>query len=46
VHPLWIAGAVAIVLYLVIRRRHHGKLTLGVAALAAAGALLIGFGVI
>ena len=46
VHPLWIAGAVALVLYLVVRRRHHGKLTLGVGALAAAGALLIGFGVI
>ncbi len=45
-HPLWIAGAVALVVYLVVRRRHHGKLTLGVGALAAAGALLIGFGVI
>ena len=45
-HPLWIAGAVALILYLVVRRRHHGKLTLGVGALAAAGALLIGFGVI
>ena len=44
--PIWIAGAVAIVVYLVVRRRHHGKLTLIVGALAAAGALLIGLGVI
>jgi membrane protein DedA with SNARE-associated domain/membrane-associated phospholipid phosphatase len=46
VHPAWIAGAVAIALYLVVRRRHHGKVILVAGALAAAGALLIGLGVI
>ena len=44
--PVWIAGAVALALYLVVRRRHHGRVTLVAGALAAAGAGLIGFGVI
>jgi membrane protein DedA with SNARE-associated domain/membrane-associated phospholipid phosphatase len=44
--PVWIAGAVALALYLVLRRRAHGRATLAVGALAAAGAALIGFGVI
>jgi membrane protein DedA with SNARE-associated domain/membrane-associated phospholipid phosphatase len=46
VRPAWIAGAVALALYLVIRRRAHGRATLAVGGLAAAGALLIGLGVI
>jgi membrane protein DedA with SNARE-associated domain/membrane-associated phospholipid phosphatase len=46
VHPGWLAGGVALALYLVVRRRAHGRATLAVGALAAAGALLIGFGVI
>lgn len=44
--PAWIAGAVALALYLVLRRRAHGKVTLVVGGLAAAGALLIGLGLI
>ena len=44
--PLWIAGAVALALYLVVRRREHGRAVLAVGALAAVGAALIGFGVI
>jgi membrane protein DedA with SNARE-associated domain/membrane-associated phospholipid phosphatase len=44
--PVWIAGAVALALYLVLRRRAHGRATLVAGALAAAGAALIGFGVI
>jgi len=44
--PAWIAGAVALALYLAIRRRSHGKPVLVLGALAAAGAALIGFGVI
>jgi membrane protein DedA with SNARE-associated domain/membrane-associated phospholipid phosphatase len=46
VRPAWIAGAVALALYLVVRRRAHGNVTLAVGALAAAGALLIGVGAI
>jgi membrane protein DedA with SNARE-associated domain/membrane-associated phospholipid phosphatase len=46
VRPAWLAGAVALALYLVVRRRHHGRLTLATGALAAAGALLIGVGAI
>jgi undecaprenyl-diphosphatase len=46
VRPVWIAGAVALALFLVVRRRHHGRVTLVVGALAAAGALLIGLGLI
>ena len=45
-HPAWLAGGIALALYLVVRRRHHGRTVLAVGALAAAGALLIGFGVI
>jgi membrane protein DedA with SNARE-associated domain/membrane-associated phospholipid phosphatase len=45
-HPGWLAGGVALALYLLVRRRAHGRVTLVVGALAAAGALLIGFGVI
>ena len=45
-HPAWLAGARRLALYLLIRRRHHGRVTLIAGALAAAGALLIGFGVI
>ncbi len=44
--PAWIAGAVVLALYLVLRRRAHGRATLVAGALAAAGAGLIGFGVI
>jgi len=46
VKPLWLAGAVALALYLVIRRRRLGRLTLAAGAVAAVGAALIGFGVI
>jgi membrane protein DedA with SNARE-associated domain/membrane-associated phospholipid phosphatase len=46
VRPAWLAGAVALLLYLWIRRRAHGKVTLVVGALAAAGALLIGLGLV
>jgi membrane protein DedA with SNARE-associated domain/membrane-associated phospholipid phosphatase len=44
--PAWIAGAVALALYLVLRRRAHGRGVLALGALAALGAGLIGFGVI
>jgi membrane protein DedA with SNARE-associated domain/membrane-associated phospholipid phosphatase len=44
--PLWIAGAVALALYVVLRRRAHGRATLAAGALAAVGAGLIGFGLI
>jgi membrane protein DedA with SNARE-associated domain/membrane-associated phospholipid phosphatase len=46
VRPAWLAGAVAIALYVVFRRRAHGRVALALGALAAAGALLIGLGVI
>jgi undecaprenyl-diphosphatase len=46
VHPGWIAGAVVLALYLVIRRRHHGRVFLAAGALVVAGAGLIGAGVI
>ena len=44
--PLWLAGAVALAVYLVVRRRRHGRITLAVGALAAVGAGLIGAGVV
>jgi undecaprenyl-diphosphatase len=44
--PAWLAGAVVLALYLVIRRRAHGRVELGIGALAAAGAFLIGLGLI
>jgi membrane protein DedA with SNARE-associated domain/membrane-associated phospholipid phosphatase len=46
VKPVWIAGAVAIALYLALRRREHGRVFLALGALAAAGAALIGFGLV
>jgi membrane protein DedA with SNARE-associated domain/membrane-associated phospholipid phosphatase len=46
VKPAWIAGAVALALYLVIRRRAHGRTVLVLGGLAAVGAGLIGFGAI
>jgi membrane protein DedA with SNARE-associated domain/membrane-associated phospholipid phosphatase len=46
VHPGWLASAVALALYLVVRRRAHGRTTLAIGALAAAGAFLIGVGAI
>ncbi len=45
-HPVWIAGAVILALYLVLRRRAHGRGFLALGALAAVGAGLIGFGVV
>ena len=45
-HPVWIAGAVILALYLVLRRRAHGRGVLALGALAAVGAGLIGFGVV
>jgi membrane protein DedA with SNARE-associated domain/membrane-associated phospholipid phosphatase len=44
--PAWLAGAVALALYLVVRRRAHGRGFLALGALAAAGAGLIGFGAV
>jgi undecaprenyl-diphosphatase len=46
VRPPWLAGAVVLALYLVVRRRAHGPVVLAAAGLAAAGAGLIGAGVI
>jgi undecaprenyl-diphosphatase len=46
VRPVWIAAAVAGALYLVLRRRHHGRAFLALGALAAIGTGLIGFGVV
>ena len=45
-HPLWLAGAVVLALYLVVRRRAHGRATLVAGGAAALGAALIGLGVI
>jgi membrane protein DedA with SNARE-associated domain/membrane-associated phospholipid phosphatase len=44
--PVWLAGAVVLALYVILRRRAHGRVTLVVGGLAALGAGLIGFGVI
>jgi membrane protein DedA with SNARE-associated domain len=46
VRPAWLAGAVLLALYLVLRRRAHGRTFLALGALAAVGAGLIGAGVI
>jgi membrane protein DedA with SNARE-associated domain/membrane-associated phospholipid phosphatase len=46
VHPGWLAGAVALALYLVVRRRAHGRVFLVAGALAALGAGLIGAGAV
>jgi membrane protein DedA with SNARE-associated domain/membrane-associated phospholipid phosphatase len=46
VRPAWLAGAIALALYLVVRRRHHGRAVLALGGLAAVGALLIGVGAI
>ena len=43
--PVWLAGAAALALYLVLRRRAHGRAMLAFGALAAAGAGLIGLGI-
>jgi membrane protein DedA with SNARE-associated domain/membrane-associated phospholipid phosphatase len=45
-HPVGLAGAVILAVYLVARRRTHGRVTLVAGGLAAAGAGLIGVGVI
>jgi membrane protein DedA with SNARE-associated domain/membrane-associated phospholipid phosphatase len=45
-HPIWLAGAIALAVYLYMRRRAHGRVTLVVGGLAAIGAALIGLGVI
>jgi membrane protein DedA with SNARE-associated domain/membrane-associated phospholipid phosphatase len=46
VHPGWLASAVALAVYLVVRRRVHGRATLVAGGLVAAGALLVGLGVV
>jgi membrane protein DedA with SNARE-associated domain/membrane-associated phospholipid phosphatase len=46
VHPGWLASAIALALYLVVRRRAHGRVTLVAGGLVAAGALLVGLGVV
>ena len=43
---LWIVAAVAGALYLVLRRRAHGRVFLALGALAVAGAALVGFGLV
>jgi hypothetical protein len=45
-HPLWLAAAVALAVYLYLRRGAHGRATLVAGGLAAVGAALIGLGVI
>ena len=45
-HPAWIAGAVALALYLALRRRAHGRAFLAAGALVTVGAGLVGFGVV
>jgi membrane protein DedA with SNARE-associated domain/membrane-associated phospholipid phosphatase len=45
-HPVWLVGAVALALYLYLRRGAHGRVTLIAGGLAAVGAALIGLGVI
>ena len=45
-HPAWLAGAVVLALYLVVRRRAHGPVVLVAGGLAAVAAGLIGAGVI
>jgi undecaprenyl-diphosphatase len=44
--PLWIAGAAALLLYAAVRRRAHGRPTLALIAVAAAGAALVGSGAV
>ena len=44
--PVWLAGAVVLALYLVLRRHAHGRGMLALVALAAAGAGLIGLGIV
>jgi len=44
--PAWLAGAVALAAYGLVRRRVHGRTTLAVIAAAAGVAALVGFGVI
>jgi undecaprenyl-diphosphatase len=46
VRPVWLAGAVVLALYLVLRRHAHGRGVLALGALAAAGAGLIGLGIV
>jgi membrane protein DedA with SNARE-associated domain/membrane-associated phospholipid phosphatase len=45
-HPFPLAGAVGLAVYLVVRRRHHGRATLVAGALIAAALALWGFGVV
>ena len=44
--PLWLAGAAALALYALVRRRAHGRAVLVLLAAATLGALLIGLGVV
>ncbi len=45
-HVAWLAGGIVLALYVLIRRRHHGWITLAAGGIVATVALLIGFGVI
>jgi membrane protein DedA with SNARE-associated domain/membrane-associated phospholipid phosphatase len=45
-HPLPLAGAIGLVVFLVVRRRHLGRATLAVGAVAVAALGLWGFGVV
>ena len=44
--PVWLAGAAALACYALVRRRAHGRVMLGLLAVAALGALLVGLGVV
>jgi membrane protein DedA with SNARE-associated domain len=45
-HPVQLAGAVGLAIFLVVRRGHLGRTALGVGAVVAAGLALWGFGVV
>ena len=45
-HPFPLAGAIGLAVFLVVRRRHLGRATLAVGALAVAALALWGFGVV
>jgi membrane protein DedA with SNARE-associated domain len=44
--PAWLAGAAALTLYGLVRRKAHGRVTLALLAAAAAAALLVGAGLV
>ena len=44
--PVWLAGAAALAVYALVRRRAHGRVTLVLLAAAALGALAVGLGAV